>query len=299
MGYAYSRVSQAGLANLLNMASTKTVPKQVPGFPVEMISGLPGSLNTDPTYGLPAVSSCPTAGTDACVQLRLDAVGVAMNALFSTAPTYQKIPNQFRIGLYPYITSLYSTYFPLTSSISGSSTTSGTINYAAANLAQLLDTNMNSNLGSGGTNQDAALSSVNSVITTVGDGSASNYTLPYVFMITDGAVTPQTKGVPNGSWAGSNHDTVIASPDTNCTALKNRGITISILYIPFQPINPVNTAFASNEDTYANNNIPNIPGSLQSCASSGYFYTANSPQDITNLLQAMFQHALTDAHVTN
>jgi Flp pilus assembly protein TadG len=293
MGYAYSRVSQSGLSTLLSRASTPSVPKQVPGFPVSMVSGLPGSLNTDPTWGLPAVSSCPTDGTDACIQLRLDAVGSAVSALFAAVPNYQKIPNQFRIGLYPYITSLYTTYSPLTSNLTCSIVTN------ANNLAQLLDTNMNTNLGSGGTNQDAALHGINGVITSVGNGSASNNTLPYVFMITDGAVTPQTKGVPNGSWSGSNHDTTIPIPDTNCTTMKSRGITISILYIPFQPIQPPVPSFAGDEDDYANNNIPNIPASLQACASSGFFYTANTPADIRNALNQMFQHALTEAHVTN
>jgi hypothetical protein len=104
---------------------------------------------------------------------------------------------------------LYS-YFPLTSSINGSTTNSSTINYAAANLAMLLDTNTNSNLGSGGTHIDTALNSINSLITSVGDGSTSNNTLPYVFLITDGTQDNQTKGVPNGSWSGSNHATVLS-----------------------------------------------------------------------------------------
>ena len=299
MGYAYSRVSQAALNSLLNMTSTPSVRKQVPGFPVSMISGLPASLNTDPTWGLPAVSNCPADGTDACIQLRLDAVGYAVNQLFITANNTEKVSNQFRIGLYPYITSLYTSYFPLTTSINGSPTNPSTINYAAANLAQLLDTNTNANLGSGGTNQDAALQSMNNLITSVGNGSATNNTLPYVFIVTDGAVTPQTKGVPNGGWSGSNHDTTIPIPDQNCTNLKSRGITVSILYIPFQPINPPVPSFAGDEDDYANNNIPNIPGSLQACASPGFFYTANSPADITAALNAMFNHALVTAHLTH
>ena len=41
MGYDFSRVSQSALSNLLSMASSKTTPKQVPGFPDTMISGLP------------------------------------------------------------------------------------------------------------------------------------------------------------------------------------------------------------------------------------------------------------------
>jgi Flp pilus assembly protein TadG len=302
MGYAYSRVSQTALASLINMKSTKKVPKQVPGLPDEMISGLPASLNTDSKYGLAPVSSCSTAGTDSCIQLRLDAVGNAVNQLFTTAnsPIYETIPNQFRIGLYPFIQDIDSTYAPLTSSINGSPQTSGTINYAAANLATLLDTNTNSSLGSGGTHIDTALNSMNTLIKSVGDGSTSNNTLPYVFLVTDGAQDPQTKGVPNGSWAGSNHATVIDPVNTNvCSQLKKRGIIVSVLYIPYQKISPVNASFANDEDDYANNNIPNIPASLQGCASTDFFYTANTPDDITTALTAMFKHALITAHITN
>ena len=105
-----------------------------------MISGLPNSLNTDPKYGLPAVSSCPADGTDACIQLRADAVGYAVTQLFITANASENVANQFRIGLYPFIQDLYA-HFALTSSINGSPTNSSTINYAAANLASQLDTN--------------------------------------------------------------------------------------------------------------------------------------------------------------
>ena len=255
--------------------------------------GLPNSLYSN----LATAANCPTDGTDSCIQLRLDAVGYAVNQLFVTANNTAKVANQFRIGLYPFIRYLYS-YFPLTSSINGSTTNPSTINYAAANLATLLDTNMNASLGSGGTHIDTALSSVNTLITTVGDGSAWNNTLPYVFLVTDGAQDPQVKGVPNGSWSGSNHATTI-DPATSCTPLKNRGIIVSVLYIPYQPINPVNTSFAGDEDDYANWNIPNIPASLQNCASPGFFYTANTPADITAALNAMFNHAVQEARITN
>jgi Flp pilus assembly protein TadG len=297
MGYAYSRISQSALSNLLKMKSTKSVPKPVPGLPNSMVSGLPSSLNTDATWGLPAVPNCPTDGTDACIQLRLDAVGYAVNQLFITANQTKKVTNQFRIGLYPFIRYMDTNYFPLTSSINGSTTTPGTINYAAANLATLLDTNMNTALGSGGTHIDTALSTLNTTIKTIGSGGSATNTLPYVFLITDGAQDNQVKGVPNGAWSGSNRATVI-NPTTVCKPLKDRGIIIAVLYIPYIPIDPVNTSFAGNEDTYANNNIPNIPPSLSGCASPGFFYTANSPSDITAALQKMFSQALVHAHLT-
>ena len=308
MGFVYSRLSQTALANLINQPSTVAVPKTaVPGLPDalrpglttnvaagasnSLITGNPASL----PYSVPAVSSCPTDGTDSCIQLRLDAVGFAVNQLLQKAsdPTVEKVANQFRIGIYPFIRFVDTSYAPLTTSITGSAITS-----AAAGLPSLLDTNMNVNLGSGGTHIDNALSSINSLIASVGDGSASNNTQPYVFLVTDGAQDPQTKGVPNGGWAGSNHATVI-DPVAVCKPLKDRGITISVLYIPYVTINPVNASFAGDEDDAANNNISSIPGSLQACASPGFYYSASTPTGITDSLNAMFNHAVATAHVTN
>jgi len=81
--------------------------------------------------------------------------------------------------------------------------------------------------------------------------------------------------------------------------MKNRGVTIAILYIPYETIQNPNASFANNEDGYANNNIPNIPPALQACASTNFFYTANTPTDIQNALIAMFQQAVSTAHVSN
>jgi hypothetical protein len=285
MGYPISRVSYSGYQNLISSNSGH--------LPNSMLSGLPNSLYST----LTPVSSCSVDGTDACIQLRADAVGYAVNQLFVTANATEKVTNQFRIGLYPFIQTLYA-YFALTSSINGSPTNPSTINYAAANLASQLDTNTNSGLGSGGTHFENAFSTMNTTITSVGNGSAWNNTLPYVFLVTDGAEDPQTKGLNGGGWSGSNHATVM-DPVAQCQPLKNRGIIVSVLYVPYQPIQNPNPNFAGDEDDYANNNIVNIPASLQNCASPGYFYTANTPADITSALNAMFNHALVTAHITN
>jgi Flp pilus assembly protein TadG len=250
------------------------------------------SRNAGNSANIP-VTACSTDGTSACIQLRADAVGYAVTQLFLTANASTKVTNQFRIGLYPFIQKLYA-YFPLTSSINGSTTNSSTINYAAANLANLLDTGVNSNLGSGGTHFENALPTMNSLITSVGDGTTSQNTLPYVFLVTDGAQNYQTQW--NFGWSGSNSATTF--DPALCTTLKRRGIIVSVLYIPYQPIqNP--TSFANNEDFYANSNIPYIPPVLKSCASTNFFFTANTPADITTALNAMFNQALKSAHITN
>jgi Flp pilus assembly protein TadG len=317
LGYAISRASPSGYQNLLvNQNPQGKYPYKNPTtnkyqqLPTSVVSGLPNSLFAPTSAGgggLTAVSSCDKDGTDNCIQLRLDAVGYAATELFKTAKASAKVTDQFRIGLYPFIQKLYP-YFALTKDINGDPKTPGTINYAAANLATLLDTNTNSNLGSGGTHIDTALSSVNGLISggsgAVGDGSTQTTPQPYVFLVTDGAQDNQYKDVPNGSWHDSNRATTIDKQNTlttvpSCETLKGRGIIVSVLYIPYEKIDPVNHSFAGDEDTYANDNIPYIPASLQKCASPGFFYTANSPAEIAASLNAMFNHALQTAHITN
>ena len=269
--------------------------------PVSFASGNNSANGLRVNWTNSQVTSCPNPGTTSCIQLRADAVGYAVNQLLSTANNSEQVTNQFRGGLYPFIVNLYS-YFPLTTSLIGSANTSGTINYAAANLATLLDTGNNASLGAGGTHFENAFTSVNNLISSVGTGGSTSNTLPYVFLITDGSQDCQTQW--NGSWSGNNsgcspyYNSSTTIDTSNCTTLKNRGITIAVLYIPYQTIqNP--TTFSNSEDIYANSNIPNIPGALQSCASPNFYYTANTPTDITSALIAMFEQAVSTAHVTN
>jgi Flp pilus assembly protein TadG len=300
LGYAISRLSPSGYTNLLQTSTNYPMKNQQ--LPPAMVPGLPNSLFNS----LTPVTSCPTAGTDNCIQLRADAVGFALNAtaaangvdgLFATANAKQVVPNQFRIGLYPFITDLYE-YSKLTSTINGSSTTPGTINYAAANLASLLDTGNSpklGNLGSGGTHFENAFPSMNRLIITVGDGSSSTNTQPFVFLVTDGAQNFQTCC----GFSGNNGATVMPKGAASlCAPLKNRGIIISVLYIPYQTIQKPTTIF-NNEDNVANANIHNIQDSLKDCASPNFFFTANTPADITTALNAMFNQALMTAHITN
>jgi Flp pilus assembly protein TadG len=264
------------------------------------------------------VSSCPTAGTTSCIQLRADAVGYAVNALLAQAITTETgdgISNQFRVGLFPFIQNMCSSSAGSSNSCSIGLTTSlsgGTITNFAAQLANLLDTGQDATLGSGGTHFENALNSMNTLISSVGTGTSSSNTLPYVFIVTDGSQDYQTQS--GGSWGSQNWSSLSCAPYQNsattippncetstdyCQTMKSRGITVAVLYIPYGTIVDPNSSFASNEDGYANNNIPNIPTALQNCASPKFFYTANTPADITNALVTMFDQAVSTAHITN
>jgi Flp pilus assembly protein TadG len=286
--------------------------------PTSFASGTNNSTNGNSVnWNGTQVTSCPSSGTASCIQLRADAVGYAVTTLLSTASAAEQVSNQYQVGLFPFIQYLYgctsitpcsasNAYVPLTTNLTGS-----TITNAAANLASLLDTGANSNLGSGGTHFENALSSMNSLITSVGTGISSSNALPYVFIITDGSQDYQTQW--QGNWGSQNWSSSTAVPYQNssavippnsvtttdyCTNIKNRGITIAILYVPYQPIADPSTIF-NDEDGYANSNIPGIPTALQTCASPNFYYTADTPADINSALLSMFQQAVNTAHITN
>jgi Flp pilus assembly protein TadG len=240
------------------------------------------------------VTACSSPGLTNCIQLRADAVGYAVQQLLLTANATTKVTDQFKVGLYPFIQHLYA-YSSLTASINGSANNPGTINYAAANLATLLDTGQNANLGSGGTHYENAFPEMKTLIpnSNIGSGATVNDRLPFVFLITDGAQDDQTQS--GGGWSGSNHAKILSS--TLCDPLKNK-LTVAVLYIPYEPIqDPTN--YANSEDFYVNDIIPDIPGALKKCATDGFFFTAKTPDDISAALNKMFRQALVSAHITN
>ena len=285
--------------------------------PVTFSSGTNSTNGTFVNWTNTPVTTCATAGTTSCIQLRADAVGYAVTALLSTASTTETndgVSNQFQVGLFPFIQNLCTAGANSSNSCSVGLTTSltgSTITNFATQLATLLDTGQNVTLGSGGTHFENALNSMNSFITSVGTGASSSNALPYVFIITDGSQDYQTQS--GGNWSSQNwtatpqvpyqNSATVIPPNTvtltdYCTTMKNRGITIAVLYIPYQTIQNANASFANNEDGYANNNIANIPAALQTCASTNFFYTASTPAAIQNALLAMFEQAVSTAHIT-
>jgi Flp pilus assembly protein TadG len=299
--------------------------------PVSFSSGNNTTNGNSVNWNNQAATSCATAGTTSCIQLRADAVGYAVSDLLTVADKQEikdNVTSEFKVGLFPFIQYLYgcssvtpcsasNTYFPLTTNLTATGT--GSLSDAANKLATLLDTGSNANLGSGGTHFENAFASINSAISSVGTGTSSSNALPYIFLITDGSQNYQTQWAGNwgsangtGSWSATtnipyqNSASVIPKYSPNdeplstdwCTKIKNRGITLAILYIPYQTISDASTIF-SDEDGYANNNIQYIPTALQACASTDFFYTASTPTDIDNALKAMFKQSIYTAHITN
>ena len=254
------------------------------------------------------------------IQLRSGAVNTAVCSLLALAAK-PLVPKQYRVGLYPFITRM-GTLANITSDIASLQTVATCSSSSPTAFTQLLDTGTtqlainndpSTGTGSGGTHLTDIFTSVQSTITTFGDGSSAKNPKPFVFLITDGMNNSQYRGVQkSGTWyypgnpssyygygnsdwyGGSNPQTLSSS---FCNSIKNAGANLSVLTIPYSLL----TVGPNDADeTRATNKVsPNVPAAMSNCASTGFFTTANTPADINTALQAMFAQAIQSAHLTN
>ena len=158
-------------------------------------------------------------------------------------------------------------------------------------------------MGSGGTHFEIVLPHMGDSITTVGDGSSSGSPKPFIFLVTDGMQNNQGfKGTSTTTyWWSSGSQPRLMDP-SDCDKLKQRSITVAVLNIPYQPIDPPNHSYSNDEDGKANIAVsgnPNIASTLRKCASPNFYFTANTPDDITNAMSQMFAQATLQTRITN
>ncbi len=136
------------------------------------------------------------------------------------------------------------------------------------------------------------LTSMNAVMPTPGPGTSAASPQEVMLLITDG-VSDEIVG-------GSRTNREFNATDlAACTAIKNRGIKIAILYTTYDP-----TTLAG--DSWSQTNVvpylPNVLPALQSCASpanngSPLVYAVQSNQSIATALQTLFQLTIANSHL--
>ena len=242
------------------------------------------------------------------IQLRLDALSSGISDLMSdaynaqqnaaaTPPTYQfaayAMNSPWQIGMSS--SNSYNQLMALTTSyVTGWSTAApnfGVMEYYANN--EECSNSACSGNGGGGdyaTNYDNALSSMNTVMPTPGNGTNISGDTPQevLFFVTDGV---------EDEMSGGNRliQTINGSSGTNyCTQIKSRGIRIAILYTDYYPV-PSNSFYVSNVEPFQ----PNIGSALQACALPNLFYDAGIGSDLGAALQMLFNTVTQTAHLTN
>ncbi|TXN61239.1 phosphomannomutase [Methylobacterium sp. WL18] len=313
---------------LLDVSGSMGLPATTAGM--SKLASQNNDMNSDYKQGCQFACHYPTyngwnlaAGK---IQLRSDALNTAVCSLIQRAAN-PSVTSQYRVGLYPFINQM-GTLADINSSIATLNTVADCANTTPYPLAltKLLDTGTtqlstggdpSTGTGAGGTHFEVVLPQMKAAIANAGgfgDGSSTGARKPFVFLVTDGMQNSQhysiTKngryyypGSPSkfpGYAAGDFDGSSPAQIDPSlCTALKSAGATVSILYIPYNSITFTDYGggiAAENKKVNALN--PTLATTVQSCASPGYFYTANSPDDIKTSLNAMFDQALQVARLT-
>jgi hypothetical protein len=234
------------------------------------------------------------------VTTRIDVLRQATQNLMTTAasPGMQTYSNQFRMALYDFGASSDTiglrNLFALSSSLSSASSAAAKIDL----------------MGVWGNNdkytadQDTQFSTVfpqiNRAIDTPGPGTASA-PLKYLFFVSDGVADESNSGCLKPTTSGARCQSPI--DPALCTTLKNRGIKIAVLYTTYLSL-PTNTWYMSwvdpfNQGPWGPSPNSEIAKNMQSCASPGFYFEVSPTQGISQAMNALFQKAVADAHISS
>jgi hypothetical protein len=241
------------------------------------------------------------------VTMRIDVLRQATQKLMDTAAQTEVYSNQFRMAIYTFGSSAQSkglsTIQTLTSNLTMAKSSASNIDLMTVpyqNYADDTDTDF-----------PDVLTSINSQITTPGTGNSSSSPLKYVFFVSDG-VSDRAIGSPSCSQP----TTVGSDPQTQqtyqrcqepliasfCTTMKNRGIKIAVLYTTYLPL-PTNSWYNTwiapfNLGPYGPSPNSQIALNMASCASPGLFFEVSPTQGISSAMNALFQKAVAEAHIS-
>jgi Flp pilus assembly protein TadG len=238
------------------------------------------------------------------VTMRIDVLRTATQQLMDTAAKTEIFSNQFRMAIYtfgasatsPGLTSIQT----LTSNMSTAKSSAATIDLMTVPYPNYRDDTQ--------TDFGDVLTNINTAITTPGTGTTSASPMKFVFFVSDG-VADRALGSP----ACSQPTTTGKDPQTQvkyvrcqepldvsfCTTMKNRGIKIAVLYTTYWPL-PTNAWYNSwiapfNPPAPATSQIAT---NMQNCASPGLYFEVSPTQGISDAMNALFQKAVAEAHLT-
>jgi Flp pilus assembly protein TadG len=223
------------------------------------------------------------------VVTRMQNLATATQALMSSAASMEGSNNQqYQMGIYTFNGSGLNTIQLLTSNLTNAENAAANINVEEVYSNNYLTKSNNNN--DTDTDFESAMSAVNTIMPLPGTGTPSSTPQEVLFIVTDGVddeVSSSCSQTLDGSRCQQPFDT------TWCTTVKNRGIQIAVLYTEYLPL-PTNTWYNNWIAPFQSQISPN----LQSCASTGMFFTVTTDGDITAAMQTLFQQAVAAARLT-
>ncbi len=221
------------------------------------------------------------------VTMRIDVVRQATQQLMDTAAATARMASQFRMAIYTFGASCATPGFTSVTSLTSSLTTAKS-QAGAIDLMTIPSQGYNNDQC---TDFDGTLSALNLTIATPGDGSASGAPQKVLLFVSDGvadAYYPSTCLKP--TTGGRCQEPINIA---TCTAIKNRGIRIAVLYTTYLPLT-TNSWY----NTWIKPFQSEIPARMQDCASPGLYFEVSPTQGIADAMSALFQKAVASARLT-
>jgi Flp pilus assembly protein TadG len=221
------------------------------------------------------------------VTMRIDVVRQAVQGLMDTASATERVQNQFRFAVYTFGASCTQSTFTTIQTI--------TSNYgqvrSASNAIDLMTIPSQNYNNDQCTDNNAILSAMNLTIPAPGDGSTAAQPQKVLFLVSDGLTdsynpTGCTKRTTNGRCQEPLNPAY-------CTALKNRGIKIAVLYTTYLPL-PTNSWYNTWIAPFQSQIGPN----MEKCASPGLYFEVSPTQGIAEAMNALFAKAVASSRLT-
>jgi Flp pilus assembly protein TadG len=223
------------------------------------------------------------------VVTRIQNMAAAASALMTTASNTEAANNAtYRMAVYTFNYSGVTAVQALTSSLSTAATAA-----AGIDVLEVYDNNCltSSNCNNDtDTNFSSAMSGINTIMPAPGTGTSSSTPQEVLFLVSDGVEDDNT-----GTCSQTLDGTRCQAPfDTTwCTTVQARGIRIAVLYTTYLPL-PTNAWY----NTWISPFQSQIATNMQSCASSGLYFSITTDGDISAAMQALFEQAVSTARLT-
>jgi Flp pilus assembly protein TadG len=231
------------------------------------------------------------------VTTRIDVLRTATQQLMDTATATATYPSQFRMAIYDFGASSATiglrNLFVLSSSLSSARTAAGNIDLMAVSGQN------DSFTADKDTPFTNVFPAINNAISLPGSGTSSS-PLKYLFFVSDGVADEANSGCLK-PLQGSNRCQSPINPAL-CTAIKNRGIKIAVLYTTYLP--PTDNWYSTwiapfNSGPYGPSPNSEIAQNMQSCASPGFYFEVSPTQGISDAMNALFQKAVANARIAS
>lgn len=217
------------------------------------------------------------------VTTRIDVVRLATQNLMVTAKNTETLPKQFRMAIYHFGVAADKIDAQAPPAYRISSLTDdldqSAKNAAAIDLMTIPYQNYNSDRQ---TNLTSVLKSMDAAIPTPGDGSNANKPQQVLFFVSDGTNDGYDCAYSNGGSCRR-----ITPLDTSvCTALKNRGVRIAVLYTTYLPL-PTNGFYNQYLAKYVTP-TSQLSSQMQACASPNLFFEVSPSEGISDAMNTLF-----------